>query len=92
MLRMSPRATMPSPPAEKSICWQTTGTVRGIFDQFGREERDHVERAPEDMALAAGEKVARFDRVIDDRELHVEADISWRRHFGHSVPCRCWRR
>src|SRR6266567_716215 len=27
MLRISPRATTPSPPAEKSICWQTTGPV-----------------------------------------------------------------
>src|SRR6516162_2112466 len=45
----------------------------GIFDEFRREEGDHVERAPENVALATRKEVARFNRVIDDRELHVEA-------------------
>ena len=44
----------------------------GVFDQFGSEQRHHVERAPEDMAVTAGEEVARFDRVIDDGELQIE--------------------
>ena len=35
MLRMSPRATMPSPPPDQSICWQTTGTVRESFTSSG---------------------------------------------------------
>ena len=44
-----------------------------VFDQFWREQGHHIERAPEDMAVTAGEQIARFDRVIDDRELQVEA-------------------
>ena len=44
----------------------------GVLDQFRRKQSHHVERAPEDMAVAAGEEVARFDRVIDDREFDVE--------------------
>src|ERR1035438_541510 len=35
MLRISPRATMPSPPAEKSTCWHTTGTVRESLTSSG---------------------------------------------------------
>ena len=44
-----------------------------VLHQFRREQRHHVERAPQDMAVAAGEQVAGLDRIIHDRELHVEA-------------------
>src|SRR6266404_329918 len=43
-----------------------------ILHQLGCEKRYHIKRAPEHMALPAGEKVARFYRVIHNRKLHVE--------------------
>ena len=43
-----------------------------VLDQFRREQRDHVQRAPEDVALAAGEEVARLHRVVHDGQVHIE--------------------
>ena len=44
-----------------------------VLDQLGREQGHHVQRPPQDMALAAGEQVAGLDRVVHDGELQVEA-------------------
>src|SRR5690349_8557572 len=43
-----------------------------IFDKLRREKRDHVERPPKDMALTAGEKVARFYRVIHNGKADIK--------------------
>src|SRR3954467_14161564 len=44
-----------------------------VFDQFRRKQRDHIQRAPEHMALARSEQVARLYWIIDHREVDVEA-------------------
>jgi len=49
------------------------GDGAGILDQLRGEERDHVERPPKDVRLTAGEQVARFDWIIHDGEVEVEA-------------------
>ena len=37
-----------------------------VLHQLRREQRHHVERAPQDMAVAAGEQVAGLDRIVHD--------------------------
>src|ERR1051326_7174112 len=44
-----------------------------IFDQLGRKQSDHIERSPQDMALAAGEQVAGFDGVIHNRQPNIKS-------------------
>ena len=43
-----------------------------VFHQLRREQGDHVQRAPQDMALAGGEQVARLDRVIHDGQPDIK--------------------
>src|SRR5947209_386500 len=47
----------------------------GILDQFRRKQRDHVERAPQNMALAAGEEITRLDRIINDRQTNIKTKL-----------------
>jgi len=46
--------------------------VREVLGQLGREEADHVEGAPEDVAMAAGKEVAGLYGVVHQIELHKE--------------------
>src|SRR4051812_47700115 len=46
-----------------------------IFHQFRREESDHVEGAPENVALAAGEEIARLHWIIHHGQMHIESEF-----------------
>ena len=60
-------------PAPRPIDLLTNHRHRAcVFHQLRSKQRDHVERAPQNMALAAGEKVAGLDRVIHDAQSNVE--------------------
>ena len=50
--------TMPSPPFDQSICWNTRGIVRGSRFRPLDHERQHVDGGPADVDVAGRERVA----------------------------------
>ena len=68
------------------------GHGAGVLDQFRRKQGDHVQRAPEDVALAAGEQVARLDRVIHDGQVDIEPVFLGKDALVVRRPCRRWPR
>ena len=77
---MLSRTTMPSPPLDQSICWKMRGMATAtcslgwpvLSTMPSMNKRNHVERAPADVDVAAGVGAEHGHRVVDDHQLDLE--------------------